>query len=116
MQKRNFWVERCLVSPRSTSERALECYVEPGKACSKDELVMEAPCNCDLCGIPFESRNFWIDAKFKDCLLWGNMCSDCFMLRGDGISWGKGQLYARTRSGEWLMVAGFPPEGLEADI
>jgi len=115
MQKQKNKAEPSLASPCSRSEQALESYVDFDTACSENVKVLEAPGNCDLCNVPFEERKFWIDAKLKNRLLWGNMCSDCFLRRGEGIAWGKGQLFARMLSSEWLMVAGFTPEGRQTD-
>ena len=36
-----------------------------------------------------------------------NMCASCFELKGSGIGWGRGQLYAKQADGTWRLVAGF---------
>jgi putative AlgH/UPF0301 family transcriptional regulator len=38
------------------------------------------------------------------------MCAECFLKMGEGIGWGKGQLYTQLEKGDWLMTAGCRPE------
>jgi len=71
------------------------------------------PNACDLCGRDLSSSQYYLDARHREDLMWSNMCGQCFFDVGEGIGWGKGQLYSRQASGEWLLVAGFPPDGEE---
>jgi hypothetical protein len=50
-----------------------------------------------------------VDGRFRDSVVWGCMCADCFGFRGEGLGWGVGQLYLRNAEG-WLQVAGFSPD------
>jgi len=65
---------------------------------------------CDQCGRSLEHFSIFIDGRLKGDSMWGIMCADCFKSQGEGIGYGKGQLYLRQGNGGWLLVAGFPPE------
>jgi hypothetical protein len=100
-----------LVSPTDETEEALEGQMDLERAYVENAIIPEAPEKCDMCGTAFKGRKYWIDAKLKGGLMWGNMCSACFPHHGEAIGWGFGQLYARTHDDVWLMVAGFAPGG-----
>lgn len=79
------------------------------------------PDTCDLCGTSFAAAEFLIDGEASETTAtpvpggesmgqWAYMCASCFASRGVGIKWGRGQLYQRTEHGNWLLVAGFPPD------
>jgi hypothetical protein len=69
-----------------------------------------SPTTCDLCGKPLAESKYMIDGNVIDSHGWACMCPSCFSTRGQGIGWGRGQLYIRDPEG-WLQVAGFPPDG-----
>jgi hypothetical protein len=50
-----------------------------------------------------------IDGGVRPSGVWACMCADCFAVRGQGLGWGRGQLYLRWED-KWLLVAGFLPE------
>jgi hypothetical protein len=64
---------------------------------------------CDLCGCDLSGGGFFVDGCLRVGTLWANMCLPCFKAHGQGIGWGNGQLYARQRSGSWLLIAGACP-------
>ncbi|MGD0358598.1 MAG: hypothetical protein ABSA73_13425 [Terracidiphilus sp.] len=65
---------------------------------------------CGICGCNLNDRGLHIDGRLRDDLKWSNMCTECLKKSGEGIGWGKGQLYARQPNGDWRLIAGFPPE------
>ena len=74
---------------------------EPDYASGVEEC---GACQCDL-----RTRGLAIDGALKGQGMWGYFCIPCFLRECEGIGWGKGQLYAKQPSGEWRLVAGFPP-------
>lgn len=68
------------------------------------------PDSCDQCGQSFDDSTMFVDGRLKGDLMWSIMCADCFNSHGEGIGWGNGQLYMKRADGDWLMVAGFPPD------
>lgn len=64
---------------------------------------------CDACQCQLTSRGFFVDGMLKADRSWANLCIPCFNVRGSGIGWGKGQLYALQPKGDWRLVAGFRP-------
>lgn len=73
------------------------------------EFFLNPPGNCDLCGCPFSEEKYMIDGGVRPSGTWAFMCANCYADRGQGLGWGRGQLYLRQED-RWLMVAGFPPE------
>jgi hypothetical protein len=35
---------------------------------------------------------------------------------GEGIDYGKGQLYTQMDNDEWLMTGGFPPQSMDSEL
>ena len=64
---------------------------------------------CDHCQCDLSQRGLFIDGKNCGEMTWANMCVACFNVCGEGIGWGRGQLYARQPNGDWRMIAGFRP-------
>jgi hypothetical protein len=52
----------------------------------------------------------FIDRRLHGQSSWSHLCAKCFIRMGEGVGWGKGQLYARQPNKDWRMVAGFPPK------
>lgn len=66
---------------------------------------------CDFCKRPESDFGLMVDGNvLGGGGSWANMCSKCFELKGEGIGWGKGQLYARQPTGSWRLVSGFQGE------
>lgn len=78
------------------------------KGSSLGQTYKRPPKCCDQCGRSLEYLFVFIDGRLKGDSMWGIMCADCFQSHGEGIVWGKGQLYLKQGNGGWLMVAGFP--------
>ena len=74
-----------------------QCYVNPSDA-------------CDFCGCNLQERAFFVDGRLPGQITFASMCAECFLENGEGVGWGKGQIYKKTPEGGWLMVAGFPPK------
>jgi hypothetical protein len=86
--------------------------VDRGKQLGR--LFTDAPQECNLCGCLLSEEKYMVDGKIGETGAWGCMCADCFGFRGEGLGWGRGQLYLR-QGDSWLQVAGFGPEGTEAE-
>ena len=65
---------------------------------------------CDFCKRPVEELGLFVDGDVLGGGGWANMCAKCFGLKGMGIAWGKGQLYARQSNGSWRLTRGFQRE------
>lgn len=68
------------------------------------------PDACGGCGADLTKRQFFVDGRLRDSLMWGCLCAECFSEQGEGIGWGDGQLYKRQADGDWRLVGGFPSE------
>ena len=62
---------------------------------------------CDYCNLRLDERGIFVDGKVRNSFEWANMCARCFEKHGEGIGWGRGQLYALQPNGDWRLVAGF---------
>lgn len=95
------------ISPVDVVEATLaECIdVDEVHAHEADYAAVDG--NCDFCQAPLDSLGLYVDGKLRGDMLWANMCARCFHARGEGIGWGKGQLFARQANGDWRLVAGF---------
>lgn len=82
--------------------------VEQGKR--RELYNHDNPTTCDICSGSLDKYTFFIDGVVEGTMEWANMCPQCFTSRGQGVAWGKGQLYMRQEDGTWVMTAGFPPE------
>ena len=65
---------------------------------------------CDFCKRPVGELGLFVDGDVRGGGGWANMCAKCFELKGMGIAWGKGQLYARQSNGLWRLARGFQRE------
>jgi len=57
-----------------------------------------------------EEKQFFGDGRLRGQIAFASMCAECFLKNGEEAGWGKGQIYQRELDGQWLLVAGFPPE------
>jgi hypothetical protein len=95
--------------PVDDSEKKLQSYENLEEGLRRSETYANPSDTCDICGKSFANRRFMIDGSLKEQrLMWACMCSCCFLTQGEGIGWGKGQLYTQLDNDEWLMTAGFP--------
>jgi hypothetical protein len=78
------------------------------------QLHPNPPTDCDLCGEKLKVCRMFVDGTTVEGA-WANMCPKCFMIKGDAIGWGKGQLYLNVGNGEWRLVSGGNPEMRECD-
>jgi hypothetical protein len=65
--------------------------------------------NCAICKEDLSTHGLLVDCAVRGQAYWGYMCASCFLNSGSKIAWGSGQLFARQPSGNWRLVAGFPP-------
>jgi hypothetical protein len=100
-------------------------FIDREKSQKDPEFNWDNPESCDLCATSFLFQKYLIDGMVTDTPQktlpsgetmgqWGYMCSECFVKRGVGIGWGRGQLYEKTPDDEWLLVGGFPPDELNS--
>lgn len=94
-----------------TADQALMQYVSQALQCEgrQPEYDVNPPDTCDICMKPLKRRRFMVDGKVRGHSAWACMCSDCFLAFGEGIAWGKGQLYQQNPQG-WRLVGGECPK------
>lgn len=90
-------------------EAALAGHIDYDAVDAHEPDYSNAGGNCDSCQKALESLGLFVDGKIRGDIMWANLCARCFSARGEGIGWGRGQLYARQPSGGWRLVAGFQP-------
>jgi len=102
--------ERPQCEPQNPAETKLLPLEQFQEGLAQNEIYFNAPEQCDVCKTTLTGKRFMVDGNFEPggCL-WGCMCAKCFLKVGEGIGWGKGQLYTKLKNGEWLMTAGFRP-------
>lgn len=94
-----------------TADIALMQYISQELQCEgrPPEYYINPPDTCDICQEPLKRRRFMVDGIVRGHSAWACMCSDCFLKVGEGIAWGKGQLYQQDPQG-WRLVGGECPE------
>lgn len=92
-----------------SANRVLDETADVERGLQVRAFFINAPDNCDLCGCPFSEEKYMIDGSVRPSGGWACMCASCSADRGQGLGWGRGQLYLRQEN-RWLLVAGFPPE------
>lgn len=102
-------VEEMPVEPSDKSEELLDKFVVNNPSNDTEREAQDPPDQCAFCKADVAHRKYYVDGKLKGNAMWANMCSRCFHAKGEGIGWGRGQLYQRQRNGDWIMVAGGPP-------
>ena len=95
------------VSPVDAVEEALAECIDADDVHAHEPDYADVDGNCNFCQKPLDSLGLYVDGKLRGDMLWANMCARCFNARGEGIGWGKGQLFARQANGDWRLVAGF---------
>ena len=99
------------LEPVDPSEKRLQVHENLDEGLRRNDTYAGASESCDICGKSFGARRFMVDGNRRGRgIEWACMCSICFLREGDGIEWGKGQLYTQMDAGEWLLTGGFPPE------
>ncbi len=98
-------------APYTLAERKLQPFENLATGLAHGERYAGSPAACDVCKTQLAHRRFMIDGNTQPggCM-WACMCAECFLKIGEGIGWGKGQLYTQLENGDWLMTAGFRPE------
>jgi hypothetical protein len=105
----------------SRAEARLEQLIDRVRAAKLAQICLDAPDHCSICHAEFTGHRFMVDGEIRGTPQvtlpggetagqWGYMCAQCFYRHGYRVIWGRGQLYERTAEGDWLLVAGFPPE------
>lgn len=94
----------------SISERKLYEMADFDLARDRDEWHPDPAETCDYCSRKLAECRLFVDGREAGSHVWGNMCPDCFLAKGEGIGWGTGQLYFQEHPDRWLMVVGFGPE------
>ncbi len=102
--------ESWLITPTDSLESWIASQIDPHEVDSREPAYNYDVGECGICGCDLNSRGLHVDGRISGDLLWSNMCADCFKRVGEGIGWGKGQIYARQPNGTWRLVAGFQPE------
>ena len=95
------------VAPLDDREKRLAAKISPAEVDANEPQHAYGAENCDFCGCLLIQRGLFVDGCRRGQLEWANICAGCFEREGDGIGWGRGQIYARQPNGDWRMVAGF---------
>jgi hypothetical protein len=104
-EKRSAWVVR----PVDDDERMIAGSIDTGEVNGQEPNYALDVHECGSCQCDLTTRGLAVDGALKGQGIWGYFCIPCFLRECEGIGWGKGQLYARQPSGDWRLVAGFPP-------
>jgi hypothetical protein len=103
--------------PVDESERRLQAHENLVEGVRRNDTYAGASEECDICDKPFSSRRFMVDGNRRGRgIEWACMCSACFLREGEGIGYGKGQLYTHMDNDEWLMTGGFPPQEMDSEL
>jgi hypothetical protein len=97
------------VTPVDAAEAALAKQINEAEVNSHEADYAGGAQKCDFCQCRLDTRGLYVDGMTRADMSWANMCAPCFSVRGAGLGWGTGQLYARQPNGDWRLVAGFPP-------
>jgi len=90
-------------------ESDLAQYIDISMGRKRNQFFHGAPTHCESCECSFSKEKYMIDGKIKGYRGWACMCEDCFLIEGEGIGLGIGQIYLNDADG-WLMVGGLPPD------
>ncbi len=104
-KKQSGWVVR----PVDDDEKTIACSIDSGEVNGRESNYASEVEECGACQCDLTTRGLAVDGALKGRSMWGYFCIPCFLRECEGIGWGKGQLYAKQPSGEWRLVAGFPP-------
>lgn len=103
-----------LLEDTTPAERQLLAKVDWNAASRFSEAFAARPGSCDECGVDLRGHRLYVDARYRGEIMWGNLCAECFALKGEGIGWGAGQLYVRLPDDRWILAAGGKNEDSEA--
>jgi hypothetical protein len=92
---------------REEIRRYFAAHMDMAKAQAEQNTYAGDPDNCELCEAPFINDGFFVDGAIRGDSGWALMCTNCFGRHGQGIAWGKGQLYKNEGDNGWLQVGGF---------
>jgi hypothetical protein len=95
--------------PVNNDEVKLMFLVVNDDIAQNDAQFASGVSDCDGCGNSLDNHGLFIDGRLREQTGWANLCAKCFIHMGEGVGWGKGQMYAKQPNGDWRMVAGFPP-------
>ena len=98
-----------VISPIDAAEKTIAATVDTAEVDRRTPNYAFDVQECGACQCDLATRGLAVDGALKDHGMWGYFCIPCFLRECEGIGWGKGQLYAKQPSGEWRLVAGFPP-------
>jgi hypothetical protein len=104
------------VSPIDAAEAALAKQINQAEVHSNEPDFAHGATTSDFCQCQINTRGLYVDGAIRGEMMWANMCVPCFNVRGSGLGWGKGQLYARQPNGDWRMIAGFRPPDSKQDF
>lgn len=93
------------IDPVDEAERELAGRAERAIAAHREAEYAYGAERCDMCRRSFETCGLFVDGATSTGA-WANMCATCFQREGTGLGWGRGQLYARQRNGDWRLVGG----------
>ena len=102
--------EPWVVVPINDDERKLTCMVDNDQIAENEPQFASDADDCGGCSNALDKYGVFIDGRLRGQLTWATLCAKCFIHIGEGVGWGKGQLYARQPNGDWRLVAGFPPK------
>ena len=88
------------MTPGDALEKMLAATVDASEVDGSEPQAADDIEKCDFCGCTLSARGLFVDGRLGGQLMWGNMCAQCFVENGEGIGWGKGQLYARQPDGK----------------
>ena len=97
------------VSPVDDAEKTLAQKIDEVEVHLHEPAYAYGVETCDFCQTPLKTRGLFVDGGLRGEITAANMCVPCFNVRGAGIGWGRGQLYALQPNGDWRLVAGFRP-------
>lgn len=62
------------------------------------------PTTCDICHKPITDT--FVDGRVVGGTAWANMCEHCHKRNGTGLGSGKGQLYKKNATGQFVKIEG----------
>jgi hypothetical protein len=98
------------ITPVDAFETWIASQVDAQQVDDREPIYNSGVEECGVCGCNLNKRGLHVDGRLRGKEMWSNMCTECLKGSGEGIGWGKGQLYARQPNGAWRLVAGFEPE------
>ncbi|MCF8131351.1 MAG: hypothetical protein K9N10_22810 [Deltaproteobacteria bacterium] len=94
----------------SEAEQALSKIADEKEGRRRDQCFAGPVEACDFCRRDLNDCRYFVDGRVPGGMMFAYFCPDCVVAKGGQIGWGSGQLYKHEPNGDWLMVAGFPPD------